>query len=304
MKTKRVIKKDILKRTIIFTISVCAFIFVVKMINFYTSDYYKLTKLGYSKEASKKIVELKKSNEVLKRDYNDKMLDILEAKYYIHSNLDNYISYYNEHKDKDIDDIIAIVNVHADNEFYAVQFDTDTSKGTAMLVNKFYTLSSGYEPEEIVSISNWYAYANNSINKEVYDQFKKMFNAAKKEDLKIIINDSYRSYSDQEETYEKYGDEYAARPGSSEHNTGLAIDVVSPSSNGDPFKDTAEHAWLQEHAHEYGFILRYPENKEYLTGYAYESWHYRYLGVELATKVYESGLTYEEYYAYYIEANN
>jgi len=67
------------------------------------------------------------------------------------------------------------------------------------------------------------------------------------------------------------------------------------------FKDSKTYAWLIKNAHKYGFILRYPEGQQKLTGYNYESWHYRYVGVELATKVYEEGITYDEYYAYYLE---
>jgi len=300
MTTKRVIKKDILIRTIVFIICVIAFVIIGKLIGYYTSDYYKLTKLGYTKEESKEIVSMNKSSLVLGLTYNEKMLDFLTAKYYIENNLDAYLNYYNENKNKSVDDIVSIINVHADNDFYSVNYDTNTELGNAMLVNKFYTLNSEYDPE-LVSVSNWYAYGTQQVLEEVYTQYKLMFNAAKKEDITLIINDSYRSYKEQEETYEKYGDEYAARPGSSEHNTGLAVDITTFGYNGDTFEESDAYTWLQKHAHEYGFILRYPKDKEYLTGYAYESWHYRYLGVDLATKVYNSGLTYEEYYAYYIE---
>ena len=96
-------------------------------------------------------------------------------------------------------------------------------------------------------------------------------------------------------------DDYASRPGFSEHQTGLALDIVTDNIIGNEFENTDEFKWLQENAHLYGFILRYPKDKEYITGYNYESWHYRYVGKELATKIKESGLTYDEYYAYYCE---
>ena len=69
----------------------------------------------------------------------------------------------------------------------------------------------------------------------------------------------------------------------------------------DNFEQTEEFNWLQEHAHEYGFILRYPKDKEHITGYKYESWHYRYVGIETATKIHELGITFDEYYAYFLE---
>lgn len=301
---KRKIKKGIIKKIVIFLVIVIVIVSGYSAFKYYTGDYYKLTKLGYTKEDAKEIISIKKADLVLTLDYNDKMVDILEAKYYMDKNLEKYITYYNNNQDKSIDDIIAIVNVHADNAFYGLDLSADTSRGTSMLVNKFYKLDSSYTPTDLVTVSNWYAYGEQQVEQEVLDQYKLMFNAAKKAGYTIIINDSYRSYSDQDTTWKKYGDDYAARAGYSEHNTGLAVDVICNGATGNNFNTTPEYAWLQEHAHEYGFILRYPENKEYLTGYEYESWHYRYLGVDLATKVYESGLTYDEYYAYYLEDSN
>ena len=136
-----------------------------------------------------------------------------------------------------------------------------------------------------------------------------MFNAAKESGLKIIANSSYRSYADQEKLYndsvdnegKDYADTYAARPGYSEHQTGLAIDIYVKGYDKTNFAQSPEAKWLVTNAYLYGFILRYPEGKEYLTGYSYEPWHYRYLGEALAKKVYDSGLTYDEYYAYYLD---
>src|SRR5699024_5685972 len=97
---------------------------------------------------------------------------------------------------------------------------------------------------------------------------------------------------------EEAANRYSAKPGESEHQTGLTMDVTSQSFGfqlGEAFGETEEGKWLKDHAHEAGFIIRYPEGKEDITGYVYEPWHIRYLGKEMATYVYESGLTYEEY---------
>lgn len=297
---RKLSKKKIMRFSILAISAIILIIIMITIIKFFTSDYHKLTKLGYEKNTAREIVKTKNSNHVLKIGYNEKMLDILKATYYIDSNLEKYLDYYNNNKNKTIDDIIAIVNVHADKSFYSIELNTDLDKGTAILVNKYYKLNKEYEPD-LVSVKNWYAYGNQKVVEEVYDNFILMFKAAKKEDLTLIINDSYRSYEEQEKTNRRYGDSYSARAGASEHQTGLAIDVVTYEADGDNFDQTKEFEWLSNNAHKYGFILRYPKNKEYLTGYDYESWHYRYLGVDLATKVYESGLTYDEYYAYYIE---
>ena len=110
----------------------------------------------------------------------------------------------------------------------------------------------------------------------------------------------YRSFDYQDKLYRKYAaadgvaaaNTYSAWPGHSEHQTGLAFDIGSINNN---YGNTPAGKWLAAHAHEYGFIIRYPKGKEGVTGYQYEPWHVRYLGVELATKVYESGLCLEEY---------
>ena len=110
----------------------------------------------------------------------------------------------------------------------------------------------------------------------------------------------YRSFDYQDKLYRKYAatdgvaaaNTYSAWPGHSEHQTGLAFDIGSINNN---YGNTPAGKWLAAHAHEYGFIIRYPKGKESITGYQYEPWHVRYLGVELATKVYESGLCLEEY---------
>ena len=296
---KRVLKKSVKKFIYISVITIILLIISISLIKYYTGNLYKLTKLGYSKSEAKEIISLNKSNIVLSKDYNEKMIDIIKAKYYLEKNIDKYIEYYNEHKDISIEDVIAIINVHADSEFYTLNLEVDISN-VNMLVNKYYYLGE-YKPENLVNVKNWYAYGEQRLNKETYEAFINMFNAAKKEDLTIIINQGYRSYNTQVNTYKRYDDDYAAKAGYSEHQTGLAIDVITPDSDGETFDTTKEFAWLQNNAHKYGFILRYPKDKKYITGYEYESWHYRYLGTDLAKKVYESGLTYDEYYAYYLD---
>ena len=141
----------------------------------------------------------------------------------------------------------------------------------------------------------------------VLSAFKNMWSAAKKQDLTLIVNSSYRDYKSQEEVWnyyddlrgEEYADSIAARAGYSEHQTGLALDIITYGANKNNFEKTDEFKWLEKNAHKYGFILRYPKGKEDITGYAYESWHYRYVGIETATEIYNKKITYDEYYAYY-----
>jgi D-alanyl-D-alanine carboxypeptidase len=182
-----------------------------------------------------------------------------------------------------------------------------------MLVNKHYALDD-YVPTDLVDIPWKYRFgqANDkiSITKDAYDAFIDMWNAAQQEDIYLIVASGYRSKSEQEKEYknyynlkgEKYADTIAARPGYSEHQTGLAIDVYSKECyTSSTFHESKSYEWLINNSYKFGYILRYPKGKEKITGYNYESWHFRYLGVDLATKVHASGLTYDEYYVYYLE---
>ncbi len=154
-----------------------------------------------------------------------------------------------------------------------------------LVVNKTYSLPSDYAP---------------GVNSDAKAAFDKMRTAAAAEGLNIYISSSFRSYEYQNKIYNRYvsrdgkekADTYSARPGHSEHQTGLAFDL---NTIDDAFGKTPEGEWVAQHAHEYGFIIRYPADKVEITGFKYEPWHLRYLGTETASKVYESGLCLEEY---------
>ena len=136
-----------------------------------------------------------------------------------------------------------------------------------------------------------------------------MWQDAYNEGLYLYIRSPYRSYNTQNNLYERYAaqdgydeaDTYSARPGYSEHQTGLAFDVTSKSTTLGTFENTEEFKWMKNNAYKYGFILRYPKGKENITGYIYESWHYRYVGKDVAKYIYENDLTFEEYYEYYVK---
>lgn len=155
------------------------------------------------------------------------------------------------------------------------------------VVNKTYPLPSDYAP--------------GGLTAETEAAFQELVAGAAADGINIFLVSGYRSYTKQESTYlywcSVYGtteaDRISAKPGFTEHQLGMAIDVNSLEES---FADTAEGQWLKEHCWEYGFIIRYPKEKEHLTGYAYEPWHIRYLGKDLAQKVTESGLCLEEYF--------
>lgn len=161
-----------------------------------------------------------------------------------------------------------------------------------VLANKRYPMPGDYAPGE---------------SKEARAAFEKLNAFAKKSGYTFNAFSTYRSYDRQTVLYENYkakdgqkaADRYSARPGFSEHQTGLAFDIGDVNVPNDfasnRFGETEAGKWLAENAHKYGFIMRYPNGKEEVTGYMYESWHFRYVGVDIATKIYNDGSTLEEY---------
>ena len=154
-----------------------------------------------------------------------------------------------------------------------------------LVVNKTYSVPADYAP---------------GIDADAQTAFNKMQSDAAAEGLNIYISSAYRSYEYQAGLYQRYvdrdgkaaADTYSARPGHSEHQTGLAFDL---NTIDDSFANTDEGKWVADNCYKYGFIIRYPKGKENITGFIYEPWHIRYLGEDTAKSVYDSGLTLEEY---------
>ena len=171
-----------------------------------------------------------------------------------------------------------------------------------VLVNDDYEIPSNYEIE-LVTLKN-----GEQVDERIYPYLQEMFDAAREEEIYMVVADGYRSQAEQQEIMdekvreykrkvfvgfwaEKMAEKWVAVPGTSEHQLGLAVDI-----NADIYNYGWEvYSWLEEHAHEYGFIQRYPEDKTKITGISYEPWHYRYVGVEIATEIYEKDLCLEEY---------
>lgn len=311
---KRKIKKGPIIAIIVIILVVILVICGINLYKYYTSDEYKLGEAGYSEKEIQDILKFDRKyiDYAIEHKYEDDFIPLMKEKYFLWKNYDSYIKYIDDvYGDKKVDysKVVSLVNVGANNDPYTHTKKADMDKGYAILVNKYTSLPEKYAPDDVVEMSNWYSYPGNSIRKEVYDAFIGMFNAAKEEGLTLIVNSSYRTYDVQKEIYddyesnrgEEYADKYAARPDFSEHQTGLSVDIFSPGSNMETFESTDEFKWLSENCYKYGFILRYPKDKEDITGYSYEAWHYRYVGTDLAKKVYDSGLTYDEYYAYYLD---
>lgn len=173
-----------------------------------------------------------------------------------------------------------------------------------VLVNKNNKLDKNYIPNDLEKININYAHEEKYLRHEAKIAFENLSKEAKNNNFKIIAVSTYRSYEYQEKLYYYYvkekGIEYAdlcsARPGHSEHQTGLAIDIMGSNNDYNKFEESIEFIWMKNNAHKYGFILRYPKGKQHITGFKYEPWHYRYVGVDVATTIYNQNITLEEYY--------
>ena len=288
-------------------------ILVINHINYTKTYEYKFNKIGYNKEevvVLKKELKDKQLDELLNHKYDKNITKLVKEKYFIFNKLDDYLKYYKDNKDKSLADVVAIINTNTNNDFYTNTKETDVSKNELMLLNKYNYLTASYNPDDLEVFTNIYAYGENqSLRKDAYDAFIEMWNSANKDGYKLIVNSSYRSYDEQKKIYDDYSswygeedaDKKAARAGYSEHQTGLAVDIQSYCSQNKDFEECEEFTWLTNNAYKYGFILRYPKDKEYLTGYKYESWHYRYVGKKVSKYIHDNNITFDEYYAYFVK---
>jgi len=182
-------------------------------------------------------------------------------------------------------------------------------RGLLILVNKEHSIDRDYKPEDLVKIRYFAADRSETtryMRAEAAEAFHRLVEKASGEGIELKMTTAYRSYAFQKILFDNYvekeGEEaantYSARPGQSEHQTGLAVDVSSPSVGYQltgEYSDTKEGKWLAEHAHEFGFIIRFPKGKEDITGYQYEPWHIRYVGLAAAMEIQERNLTLEEF---------
>ncbi|HZK01285.1 MAG TPA: D-alanyl-D-alanine carboxypeptidase family protein, partial [Anaerovoracaceae bacterium] len=215
-------------------------------------------------------------------------------------------------KPENIEGLVAHQNVAT-----KAQRQEAREKGLLILINKQNPIDEGYKPDDLSPIK-YYATdrseAGRYMRKEAADRFHELVEAADSEGFKIVMTTAYRSYGFQQILWNNYvanegeaaASRFSAKPGQSEHQSGLAVDVSSPSVNyalTERFGETEEGIWLANNAHEYGFIIRFPKDKENITGYLYEPWHIRYVGQPIAEEIYSKTLTLEEYLDQYEEEN-
>lgn len=201
----------------------------------------------------------------------------------------------------------ATDNASDDKEKTSKGFTIETRNGATyidgyLIANKTYALPSTFIPEN-PEVPVTEARSNTSLDKDLMTAFRKMQADATAKGLNIYIASGYRSYDYQVSLYNRYvandgkaaADTYSSRPGNSEHQTGLCFDLNSIE---DRFQYTNEGKWINDNCYKYGFCIRFPKGKDAYTGYQYESWHLRYVGEELAEKLYNNGdwISLEEYF--------
>ena len=197
------------------------------------------------------------------------------------------------------------------NEQPQDNIDINDPASQFIIVNKNRQILLSYVPSDLVSpkvtLNNQKSNSENSIRNIVAPNLESLFADAKNNNLDLMLASGYRSSELQGIYYNNLvqslgqaeADKISAKPGTSEHQTGLALDIAPTNREcylETCFADTKEGIWLKDNAYKYGFILRYPLDKDQITGYQYEPWHFRFVGKDLAQKIYSQNTTLEEYF--------
>ena len=228
--------------------------------------------------------------------------------YYLEENESRYEAYQSKNPGVPYDRALAYVNANVDKGFYN-NIDTVSNPNSAfVLVNKNFALPAGYAPGDLVTIPGGHL-----MRAEAAEHLIDMRADMQNQGYSLVIIATYRSYGTQANSFNNAAATFGtvnaevsfARPGHSEHQTGLAADLLHRGGfqymQHSDFEKTREFAWLKENAHKYGFILRYPDGYRDVHGFIFEPWHWRYIGVFMATLMYEEGIDlFEEFYGKYL----
>lgn len=226
-------------------------------------------------------------------------------------NLEGYMNAYNTYKNYNY--AVCITNypfIISSNGEPETKYTITNPSDLLTLVKKGFYLPEDYEPELVdPEIPVAPDCQNPKMTKETSDALTKMYKAAKQEGLELVVNSAYRSYQTQVETMAdfvaryntQYANEYVAQPGASEHQTGLGVDLTSQSvveGKRITFGDTEEYRWVIKNCARFGFIIRFEDGTDGITGIAHEPWHLRYVGEDVAKEIQKNGWTFEEYCLY------
>lgn len=232
-----------------------------------------------------------------------------EVKYLRVANVERYLNYKDQSLTKK--ELVKQVNLNLDQKPYEHITEIEDTNDITMLINKFSKLPDGYVPSDVmdtpaICTCQYSCFPNQQyVVKEAGEHYQSLVDAANGEGIKIVAIASLRDYNYQKTLYNyylnseglEYADQYFARPGQSEHNSGLAIDITMDDMDYTQIENHPKYQWLLDNIADYGFILRYPKDKEDVTGFSHESWHLRYVGKDLAIELNKKRLTLDEYKA-------
>lgn len=285
-------------------------VYLVRTNNYKNSYEYKLLEKGYSEEEVNILLTKYEDriDSILSLEYNEHIIPFMEEKYFIYSKMNEYLQYKEKNKKKEYNKIVQLVNVEMHIDWLDNQKETDTSKNELMLVNRIYGLSEDFVPSDLVDVPTQFAYSGKKLSESVLNKVIELINAAKEVNYTFVISDGYRSYAEQKDIYDAYSDYYGisetdtfvARPGHSEYQTGMTFDLKPYNKVIDDVSTNEEYLWLKDNAHKFGFIFRFNKEHEALTGFPSASWRLRYVGEDAATVIYNEGICFEEYYAYFV----
>ena len=254
--------------------------------------------------------KLNKENieDLITQEKDKDFITYLKDNYFKYENFERYKNYKSKNSDYDTATIVMYVNIGIDKDFYTDIEIVENPDDMIVLVNKYHALPSGWNAGNLVNISSKYSYNGQRLNEVAANALMQMIDDMRDLGYTMWLVSGYRSEDYQYGLYNYYvrtqtqaiADRTSARPNHSEHQTGLAADISNIQGAIDHFANTEEYIWLKDNAHKYGFIERYPKDKEFLTGYDYEPWHYRYVGIDIATTIHDEQITYEEYVIKYL----
>jgi LAS superfamily LD-carboxypeptidase LdcB len=274
----------------------------IHVLDFYRYPHYQeLIRLGYTYSEARLLSQFDHEDllTVLLSDPIDHILDWLKTSYLVLDRLSRYQAYALTHSSLNRRLIVERVNANRDYAAYTHTQKADLG-ARLILINKYHFLSSSYQPKDLVKAKGC---GQPTLTQDAADAYDLMCIDITEANLPMSESSSYRSYANQSAIYnsylktygQSYTDTIAARPGFSEHQSGLAIDLNNGGSSFTLFITTQTYQWVSKHCMNYGFILRYPQGKEDITGYRFEPWHYRYVGIETAKKITELNMTLDEY---------
>ena len=281
-----------------------------KRISSYTDEYIlSLKDKGYNKNTINYVlINFKKGDikSLINQKYNKDIEKMITLSYFDYELYDRYLN--SAKDDEDIERTVLKVDLDLDKGSYEDTTEETNPDSLTALVNKHRYINEDYEPNDLVDMSDEYAnnyYRQMQLRSEAYEMFKKMVDDAKTQDIKFYAESGYRTFKFQRTLYNNYvnvngytkANMYAARPGFSEHQLGTAIDVANVYTIDE---DDPEYKWIERNGYKYGYVFRYTESWQDLTGFAPESWHIRYVGIEAATKMHKENISFEEYWIKYV----